>query len=141
MFFSFDMKYIVKTTQYDEIIGLQLILSKYRDYLAANPHSLMTKIIGAHSITMYGKIIYFIVQQNIFPASENLSERYDLKGSWVNRYTNAGKNLSLRYFFIFFYILHLFIIYFFENIIFLLIVKDIKIKNLMIHHHFIKIMI
>lgn len=38
---------------------------------------------------MYGQNIYFVVMENVFPATA-LSERYDLKGSWVKRHRLAA---------------------------------------------------
>lgn len=43
---------------------------------------------------MYNVEIYFVVMVNVFPL-EGLSERYDLKGSWVNRFGNEGKGTRM----------------------------------------------
>lgn len=92
LYFSADQEYIVKTTTASENECLLSILSDYVDYLQANPHSLLVKFLGAHSLTMYNRKIHFVVMKNIFSKIE-LSERYDLKGSWVHRH---GDNFQLQ---------------------------------------------
>jgi hypothetical protein len=89
MFFSANQKYIVKTTATGDMGSLYRILPKYVEYLRKNPNSLIVRFLGAHNITMYGVKLYFVVMLNVF-TSENLSERYDLKGSWVNRHGFKG---------------------------------------------------
>lgn len=85
MFYSKDQKYIVKTTTKEEMADLQSILVAYMEYMENNPNSLLVRFLGAHCLTMYGAELYFVVMLNIFPAIK-LSEIYDLKGSWENRY-------------------------------------------------------
>jgi len=52
----------------------------------------LTKYFGLHSVKLYSKVIYFMVSSNIFPSDQNLydqiKERYDIKGSWIDRHTN-----------------------------------------------------
>ena len=64
-------------------------MPEYSKYIAVNPDSLLVRFLGAHSITMYGVSLYFVVMLNVFPTFP-LSERYDLKGSWVNRHGSTG---------------------------------------------------
>ena len=85
MFFSSNEKYIVKTTTKSESLALHSIMPKYVEFLKNNPNSLVCRFLGAHCITMYGNELYFVVMLNVFPTFP-LSERYDLKGSWVNRH-------------------------------------------------------
>lgn len=95
MFCSSDHRYIVKTTTLKEMAVLLDLLPRYISFLDANPNSLLVRILGAHCITMYSTKLYFIVMLNVFP-KERLSEKYDLKGSWVNRYGNRGDRLTRR---------------------------------------------
>jgi hypothetical protein len=95
LFFSSDQKYIVKTTTRQESLTLHQIMPLYVRYLQAHPHSLLVRFLSAHCITMYGHDMYFIVMMNVFP-NVPLSERYDLKGSWVNRYGVKGKQASSK---------------------------------------------
>lgn len=85
MFFSSDQRCIAKSTPKHELLSLQKLMPAYVDYLLHNPTSLITRFLGAHCITMYGVELHFVVMLNCFP-SHRLSERYDLKGSWVNRH-------------------------------------------------------
>jgi hypothetical protein len=84
MFSSIDSRFIVKTTTEPELRKLLRIMPKYLKHLKMNPHTLIIKFLGAHCITMYSRKIFFLVMLNVFPR-EKLSEKYDLKGSWVNR--------------------------------------------------------
>ena len=84
LFSSIDSRFIVKTTTRDELQKLLKIMPKYIRHIRAHPHSLIIKFLGAHCITMYSTKIYFLVMLNVFP-KEKMSEKYDLKGSWVNR--------------------------------------------------------
>lgn len=85
MFFSSDQRCIVKTMSKGDMMALYRILPSYVTYLKSNPNSIIVRFLGAHSITMYGVTLYFVVMLNVFPTMP-LSERYDLKGSWVNRH-------------------------------------------------------
>ena len=89
MFFSGNQKCIVKTTSKSELLSLHRIMPQYVEFLEMNPDSLLVRFVGAHCITMYGNEIYFVVMLNVFPTVP-LSERYDLKGSWVNRHGFQG---------------------------------------------------
>ena len=80
MFYSEDLRYIVKTTSREDIDTLLRMLPRYVAYIEANPHTLLNKYLGAHCITMYGKEIFFTVVLNVFPPGKQLSEIYDLKG-------------------------------------------------------------
>mmetsp|Transcript_32620 Transcript_32620/g.86026 ORF Transcript_32620/g.86026 Transcript_32620/m.86026 type:complete len:1083 (+) Transcript_32620:268-3516(+) len=88
LFFSKDGEYIVKTTNREEMHVLDSIAHDYEQHLLNNPDSRLMRIYGAHSMEIYGQKLYFLVMNNIFPAPRfniKIDERYDLKGSWVNR--------------------------------------------------------
>lgn len=89
MFYSSDQRCIVKTTTMEESATLNSIMPVYVKHLEENPNSLLVRFLGSHCITMYGVEIYFVVMLNVFPSFQ-LSERYDLKGSWVNRHGFHG---------------------------------------------------
>ena len=100
VFFSHDLKFFVKTHSEEEIFALQNILPQYIAHLEENPTSLLTRYVGAHSIHIYGKEIFFAVMTSIFPSDVFLDGRFDLKGSWINRHrsgytiTKNGFNVS-----------------------------------------------
>jgi 1-phosphatidylinositol-4-phosphate 5-kinase len=87
VYFSSDEQYIVKTTTPTEFERLLTMLPSYEAYLAAekehNRDSLLTRYLGAHRIVMYDIPLYFVVMKNICPV---VDEKYDLKGSWINRH-------------------------------------------------------
>jgi len=99
MFFSGNERCIVKTTNKTESLALHGIMPQYVKHLEKNPNSLVCRFLGAHCITMYGNELYFVVMLNVFPTFP-LSERYDLKGSWVNRhgfeYSRKSKRERMR---------------------------------------------
>lgn len=107
LFFSQDQKYMVKTTTRTEMRQLESIAEEYLAHLATNPESRLLRIYGAHSMEIYGQTLFFLVMNNIFPPEVPLQERYDLKGSWVNRqsggmWSKPGKvlkDLDLNYMF------------------------------------------
>lgn len=88
IYFSSDYKYIVKTTTATEFEKLLQILPSYESYLRKmhkkNYNSLLTRYLGAHRIIMYDIPLYFVVMQNMLHGP--VDEKYDLKGSWVNRH-------------------------------------------------------
>jgi 1-phosphatidylinositol-4-phosphate 5-kinase len=55
--------------------------------MAKEPNSLITKLVGLHAIRMYNLTIYMVVMQSVFRTPLSIHERYDLKGSWVDRWT------------------------------------------------------
>jgi 1-phosphatidylinositol-4-phosphate 5-kinase len=53
LFYSKNLKYIIKTISRDECTFLRSIVVAYRRYLRSNPGSLLTKFVGCHSIEMF----------------------------------------------------------------------------------------
>ncbi|KDO20963.1 hypothetical protein SPRG_14055 [Saprolegnia parasitica CBS 223.65] len=84
-YFTQDRKYLVKTLTHEELKFLLLILPKYVTFMAAHPDTFVTKFVGCHALTMYGKTVFFIVMQSVFDTPLQIHERFDLKGSWVGR--------------------------------------------------------
>lgn len=88
MYFSSDKKYVVKTTTESELAKLLTILPDYQAYIEKergfNRNTLLTRYLGAHRIVMYNIPLYFVVMLNLCPFK--VDEKYDLKGSWVNRH-------------------------------------------------------
>ena len=95
LYFSSDRKYIVKTTTHREFEKLLQILPAYERYFAEEivqgHQPLITRFLGAHKIVMYDIPLYFVIMQNICPS---VHEKYDLKGSWVNRHSSKKKDYN-----------------------------------------------
>jgi len=83
-----DHKFIIKTIPYHEAKFLLQILQKYVRYLAKNRQSLISRILGMHSLHIYNLTLYFVVMENIFLAKLDPEEQYDIKGSSVDRQTS-----------------------------------------------------
>jgi 1-phosphatidylinositol-4-phosphate 5-kinase len=69
----------------EEANALLDILENYESHLKENPKSLLVRFLGLHSLRMYNRIFSFVVMRNIFPPLATINQRYDIKGSWVNR--------------------------------------------------------
>ena len=65
-FFTHDNKYIIKTLTKSEATLLLKILPNFVKHFKGNPNTLINRIFGLHSITMYNLTIYFQVLENIF---------------------------------------------------------------------------
>ncbi|XP_031810563.1 phosphatidylinositol 4-phosphate 5-kinase-like protein 1 isoform X3 [Sarcophilus harrisii] len=87
-FLTHDKRFFLKTQEKREIQFLLSKLALYIHHLHEYPHSLLVKFLGIHSIKVaQGKKKYFIIMQSVFYPDERISERYDIKGCQVNRWT------------------------------------------------------
>ena len=98
-YYSEDGQYIVKTLTRSEIHELLRLLPAYVAYMSRQPHSLLCRYVGLHSVQLYNLTLYFVVMQSVFLTPVVIHERYDLKGSTVDRFTGrtgkqAGKVLK-----------------------------------------------
>lgn len=88
-YFTHDSRFLVKTITQKERDVLLFILPDYSQHLIANPKSLLVRFVGLHAIRMSPeqRFVTFVVMQNLFapPLMPYISEKYDLKGSWVHR--------------------------------------------------------
>ncbi|CAM9604259.1 unnamed protein product, partial [Ectocarpus fasciculatus] len=85
MFFCGGGDLIVKTIKKGEADVLHRSLPHLLDYLEENPKSLLVRFLGSYSLGVYAQTFYFVVMRNIFEPGTDVNERYDIKGSWVNR--------------------------------------------------------
>ena len=107
-YFTHDSKYLVKTISKEEASFLIDILPNYVRHLSENPNTVINRFIALHSCKMYNLTIYFVVMENVFLANLQPHEKYDLKGSYIDRSTkhthvNSGKvmkDLDLKKFII-----------------------------------------
>ncbi|XP_060126208.1 phosphatidylinositol 4-phosphate 5-kinase-like protein 1 isoform X1 [Zootoca vivipara] len=88
-FLSNDKRYFLKTQSKQEIQFLLTNLPKYLEHMERNPHSILVKFLGVHSIIVpREKKRYFIIMQSIFYPHDKIVERYDIKGCDVGRWTD-----------------------------------------------------
>ena len=83
---------MIKTLNKSEAKLLIDSLPSYVEYMKTNgKKTYLTKYFGLHSVKLYSKVIYFMVSGNVFPSDAELfgeiRERYDIKGSWIDRHT------------------------------------------------------
>ncbi|KYO23205.1 phosphatidylinositol 4-phosphate 5-kinase-like protein 1 isoform X1 [Alligator mississippiensis] len=87
-FLTNNKGFFLKTQSKREIRFLLTHLPKYLQHLERYPHSLLVKFLGVHSIITAGrKKKYFIIMQSVFYPDERITERYDIKGCQVSRWT------------------------------------------------------
>lgn len=85
-YFSRDYKYIIKTIHRGEHKYLRKILKLYHAHVAENPNTLISQFYGLHRVkTPFGRKIYFVVMNNLFPPHRDIHQTFDLKGSTIGR--------------------------------------------------------
>ena len=99
MYYTHDARLIVKTIDPTEAAILRSHAPAYARYMVQHAGSYLTKYFGFYSITMYNTTMDFVVMANVFasapprPLGEPImDERYDLKGSWVDRNSKQPKD-------------------------------------------------
>ena len=101
-FFSADKRFLVKSTTVAEMELLRNISKEYANHLTKYTESFLVRIYGAFNLVVYGTSFRFFVMENLFhhPRKEIvIHERYDVKGSWVNRNFSApspGNRVTCR---------------------------------------------
>jgi len=93
-FFSKDEMFIAKSCSSEELETIKSNAEEYSAYMCAHKNSYISKIFGAYRLQIYGNALCFFVMNNIFLNPEKLSmnEKYDIKGSWVNRSAKPPRN-------------------------------------------------
>ncbi|XP_026544926.1 phosphatidylinositol 4-phosphate 5-kinase-like protein 1 [Notechis scutatus] len=67
----------------------------YLDHMERYPHSILVKFLGVYSIIApQEKKRYFIIMQSVFYPHERITERYDIKGCQVGRWTDPTVDSS-----------------------------------------------
>ena len=99
MYYTHDRALLVKTIDSTEAGVLKQHGEAYAQYMLAHPGSYLARFYGVYSISMYNTTMYFVVMANVFatappraPGEPLLDERYDLKGSWVDRNSSRPKD-------------------------------------------------
>jgi 1-phosphatidylinositol-4-phosphate 5-kinase len=93
---------LIKTIDRSEARVLKRLLPDMLAYLSEQPGSLLARFLGFHSLRFQEGIrIYVLVMLSVLHAPYALTDRFDLKGSWVDRRTphraagSTGKDLDL----------------------------------------------
>lgn len=100
-FYSQGEKFVAKSLRRQDLDNLLGCVVPYSTHLLNNKNSLITKIYGAYNLQMYGNNLTFVVMSNVLlTKGELINERYDIKGSWVNRNAEVprdGQLVTCRY--------------------------------------------
>ncbi|KNC47995.1 serine/threonine protein kinase [Thecamonas trahens ATCC 50062] len=92
LYFSNDLRFVIKTITLTEAKLLRSILYEYYLYLKENPNTLLSKFYGLHRVKPHkGKKTYFVIMENVFPPDLDIHRKYDLKGSTWGRTVGAAK--------------------------------------------------
>ena len=84
-FLTPDGRYLIKTLTRREQKRLLRMLPRYYEYLRRSPRTLLCRFYGCYAITMHSQSVYFVTMESLFHSALPLHEKYDLKGSWVDR--------------------------------------------------------
>lgn len=96
-FLTEDQQFVVKSCTEKERDHLIEKASDYYDHLQKEQNSFIAKVFGVFTLTMYSLQFSFFVMQNIVPSG--VQEKYDVKGSWVDRetsYPHDGKQVTCQ---------------------------------------------
>ncbi|ODV91188.1 hypothetical protein CANCADRAFT_25521 [Tortispora caseinolytica NRRL Y-17796] len=97
LYFSRDYRFIIKTIHKAEHKLLRNILKDYYYHVEANPNTLISQFYGLHRVKLpYGRRVYFIVMNNLFPPNRDIHVTYDLKGSTAGRFLNTAKTKTQK---------------------------------------------
>ncbi|PRP83062.1 hypothetical protein PROFUN_09658 [Planoprotostelium fungivorum] len=87
--FSPDKRYVLKTLTRREKDLLFSILKRLHEYVQEQPTTFINRIYGLHAVenTFTSEVVHLVVMENCLhpPRNIEIDERYDLKGSKVNR--------------------------------------------------------
>jgi len=98
-FWSLDRRFLVKTLENEEYAAFSKLLPAYYAHLCTRPGSLLPRFFGTYSITIQNHTKHFVVMESIFFTAPQgkVHERYDLKGSWVDRHAGMFDAASGTY--------------------------------------------
>lgn len=80
-----DNRYVIKTIKSSDAKRLQRIVREYCVFLQNNPDTLLVKILACISLKLYEQRLYVMVMENVLNTEREVHQKFDLKGSWVNR--------------------------------------------------------
>jgi len=88
-FYSHNRKFIIKTITNEEKETMDKILLDYYLYIKSHSNTLITKIYGIYTVVIKNaSSVNVILMQNLFGCSPiHIQRMFDLKGSFVQRYT------------------------------------------------------
>jgi 1-phosphatidylinositol-4-phosphate 5-kinase len=98
-YFSADGSYLIKTLNSGEVKKLvNDFLPSYFMHVRDQPDTLLSRLVGLYAVSssFYTATTYFLAMANIFPSPASglkLSEKFDLKGSHIDRGLTAGERI------------------------------------------------
>ncbi|CAK9061198.1 unnamed protein product, partial [Durusdinium trenchii] len=98
-FFTYDQKYLIKTTSELEAKTLLRMLPRYLERLEEEPRSMLGRYMGLYRVSMEGEQSrLFFVMRSVTTHELGICHTYDIKGSFRNRkakqHEAVGKDLN-----------------------------------------------
>lgn len=84
-YLTLNDRFITKTVQHKEATFLQKLLPGYYMNLNQNPLTLLPKFFGLYCFQRDSKNVRLVVMNNVLPTRVKIHQKYDLKGSTLNR--------------------------------------------------------
>jgi hypothetical protein len=78
-------KFFLKSLTKNESKTLRVCLKAYHAYMVTHPDTLLCRIYGMYRVVCKQGTFRFVVINNVFDTSRIIHERFDLKGSMINR--------------------------------------------------------
>jgi len=92
--FSENNAFLLKTLTEGEVNTLRSMLPLYTQHICENPDTLLAKIFMCIRIKFYHQPFYLVAMSNCMHTPEDVHQRFDLKGSWVNRSANKSRGVQ-----------------------------------------------
>lgn len=91
---SYDNRLLIKTIEEHEFEVLSTILPDIVLYLEQHPNSLLSRTLGAYSLSLRGVHLRFIVMENVL--RRRADQVYDLKGTTEDRWVNPSPGAVMK---------------------------------------------
>uniref|UniRef100_UPI00358F057A phosphatidylinositol 5-phosphate 4-kinase type-2 alpha-like isoform X2 n=1 Tax=Myxine glutinosa TaxID=7769 RepID=UPI00358F057A len=83
---TYDQRFVIKTIVSEDVAEMHSILTKYHQYVVeCHGNTLLPQFLGMYRLTVDGVETYMVVTHNVFSRRLPVHQKYDLKGSTVDR--------------------------------------------------------
>ena len=93
-FLSADNRYVIKSLPKSEADKLRAILRSYHQHMSKHNESLLPKFFGLYKLKLGKRWVRVVVMSNAFFTPLEVHQKYDLKGSTVNRSVSEKKQAA-----------------------------------------------
>jgi len=93
-FLSADSRYVIKSLPKSETDKLRQVLRSYHQHMSKHNESLLPKFFGLYKLKIGKRWVRVVVMNNAFFTPLEVHQKYDLKGSTVNRHVSIKKQAA-----------------------------------------------